>query len=220
MQCGLHFERPKTIFDSMSTEPETVPEPDPSDVVAPEDMSDQNIAAPDGAGEDRVAELEAELARMKDHLLRALAETDNIRKRALKEREDATKFAVSSFARDMLEIADNFRRALDAIPQEARENNPLMQTTIMGIEATERGLLKSFEKHGIRKLEPLGEPFDPNFHEVMFEAPIPGKAAGTIIQLVDPGYVLNDRLLRPARVGIAKTDPGDSANQHQVDETA
>jgi molecular chaperone GrpE len=207
----------------MTTEPkpETAPETDPADgLMPPEDLSDQNPAAPEMAETDRVATLEAELVRMKDHMLRALAETENIRKRAQKEREDATKFAVSSFARDMLEIADNFRRALDAIPAEAREDSPLMKTTIEGIEATERVMLKLFEKHGIRKLEPLGEPFDPNFHEVMFEAPVPGKPAGTIIQLVDPGYVLNDRLLRPARVGIAKADPGDGGSPHRVDETA
>ncbi len=206
----------------MTTEPEpkTPVEPDPAEAVTPpEDAPDINPAAPETVGMDRVASLEAELARMKDHMLRALAETENVRRRAAKEREDATKFAISGFARDMLEIADNFRRAIDAIPQKARENDPLVKTMIEGIEATERVLLKSFEKNGLRKLEPLGEPFDPNFHEVMFESPMPGKPAGTIIQLVDPGYVLNDRLLRPARVGIAKADPSGSG-PHQVDETA
>ena len=149
-----------------------------------------------------------------------MAETENTRKRALKEREDATKFAVTSFARDMLEIADNFRRALDAIPEEARNgDDPLIKNLMAGIEATERALLKNFEKHGIRKIEPMGEPFDPHFHEVMFEASVPGKNPGTIIQLVEPGYVLHDRLLRPARVGVAKGDPGNDGPAHRLDET-
>lgn len=196
----------------------TEPEAQPSDDIGPEAPSAPADAVP--APVDRVAELEAELARMKDHMLRAMAETDNIRKRGAKEREDASKFAVSGFARDMLDIADNFRRALESIPAEVRsDNNPLFKTLIEGLEATERVLLKTLEKHGIRKIEPLGEPFDPNFHEVMFEAPVPGKPAGVVIQLVDPGFVLHDRLLRPARVGIAKGDPGGSAT-HRVDETA
>lgn len=204
----------------MSIEPDKAPRDDlPEETPAPADTA---MPAPEivAAYTDRVAELEGELARMKDHLLRAMAETENMRKRAMKEREDASKFAISGFARDMLEIADNFRRALDAVPQEARDSNPLTKTTLEGVEATERVLLRLFEKHGIRRLEPLGEMFDPNFHEVMFEAPVPGKAAGTIIQLLDPGYILNDRLLRPARVGVAKADPGNGASLHQVDETA
>ena len=172
-------------------------------------------------GTDRVTELEAEIARLKDHVLRALAETENTRKRAMKEREDASKFAVTAFARDMLDIADNFRRALDAIPADAQNaGDPLVKTMLEGLDATERALLKIFEKHGIRKIEPLDERFDPNFHEVMFEVSAPGKPSGTVIQLVEPGYVLNDRLLRPARVGVAKGDPGgDGGPQHQVDES-
>lgn len=173
--------------------------------------------APADNGASRLAELEAENARLKDHMLRALAESENIRKRALKEREDAGKFAISGFARDLLDVADNFRRALDAIPEDARTGEtPLFKTLIDGIEAVERTLLRTFEKHGIHKLEPIGEPFDPNFHEVMFEAPMPGKAPGTVIQLIDPGYVLNDRLLRPARVGVAKSggEGPESSNRH------
>ncbi|MBI2235033.1 MAG: nucleotide exchange factor GrpE [Micavibrio aeruginosavorus] len=202
----------------MTSKPDHSPMPeDPATQMSPDD---QFAASPE---QGRIAELEAELARMKDHMLRALADAENTRKRAIKEREDAGKFAVSAFARDMLDIADNFRRALDAIPEDARKgDDPLIKTLMAGIEAIERGLLKTFEKHGIKKLEPLGSVFDPNFHEVMFEAPVPGKTQGTIIQVIEPGYTLNERLLRPARVGIAKGEPGGDSGPppRRVDETA
>jgi molecular chaperone GrpE len=132
---------------------------------------------------------------------------ENLRKRFERERVDTAKYAASNFARDMLEIADNFRRALHAIPDDLKTDDRA-KPLIEGIEATERALLKIFERQGIKKLEPHDGPFDPNFHEVMFEAPVPGKTAGTIIQLVEAGYMLHDRLLRPARVGVAKGEAG------------
>jgi molecular chaperone GrpE len=191
----------------MTTEPENADIPEMPETA-------ENVT-PINGDSSRIAELEAELSRLKDHMLRALADADNTRKRAVKEREDASRFAVTSFARDMLEIADNFRRALDAVPAEARGgDNPLIKNLMEGIEAIERTLMKIFEKHGIRKIEPIDVMFDPNFHEVIFEAPMPGKEPGTIIQVAEPGYVLNDRLLRPARVGVA----GGSA--HKIDKTA
>lgn len=190
----------------------------PEDPATPMPPEAEAAAGPE---QDRVAELEAELSRMKDHMLRALADAENTRKRAVKERDDATKFAISAFARDMLDIADNFRRALDAIPEEARSgDDPLIKNLTAGIEAIERGLLKTFEKHGIKKLDPLGVPFDPNFHEVMFETPVPGKPQGLVIQVLEPGYTISDRLLRPARVGIAKGDPDSTPPPHRIDETA
>ncbi len=154
----------------------------------------------------RIAALEEALATTKDHMLRAVAEAENGRKRALKEREDASKYAVSKFSRDLLSVADNLRRALDATPAELIEQQPQFKSLINGIEATERELLRSFDKNGIKKTEPMGERFDPNFHEVMFEAPMPDKPAGTIIQIIESGYTLNGRLLRPARVGISKNE--------------
>ena len=150
--------------------------------------------------------LRAELAQAKDQTMRAMAEAENTRQRAKKDREDASKFAVSGFAKDLLDVADNLRRALDAIPTDLVEADVRMKNLIDGIEGTERQLLRSFEKNGIKKLEPLDEPFDPNFHEVMFESPAPDKPAGTIIQVIECGYVLNERLLRPARVGVAKDE--------------
>ncbi len=161
----------------------------------------------------RIAILEDELANTKDHMMRAVAEAENGRKRALKEREDASKYAVSNLSRDLLSVADNLRRAIDAAPSELLEQDPQIKNLFDGIEATERELLRSFAKHGIQKTEPLGEKFDPNFHEVMFETPMPDKQAGEIIQVIESGYILNGRILRPARVGIAKNDGAPSLQE-------
>lgn len=167
------------------------------------DQFEENTASPVGAG--AIEAMQAEMAQMREQLLRAVAEAENTRKRAAREREDASKYAVSNFARDMLSVADNLRRALDAVPDELKGDARISGLT-EGIEATERELLRSFEKNGIAKVEPVDEPFDPNIHEVMFEAAGTGKPAGTVIQVIQTGYVLNGRLLRPARVGVAKDE--------------
>jgi molecular chaperone GrpE len=162
--------------------------------------------APEPLPADENEALKIELAQAKDQMMRALADAENTRRRAIKEREDAGKYAVSSFAKDMLDVADNLRRALDSMPKDLVENEPRLKNLIDGIQATERTLLKNFEKHGIRKIEPLDEIFNPNYHEVMFEASLPGKPAGTIMQVLEAGYLLHDRLIRPARVGVVKDD--------------
>ena len=170
------------------------------------------ISKESGPTEDqvRIQLLEDQHERMKDQMIRALADAENTRKRAQKEREDASKFAVSSFARDLLSVADNLRRALDAVTDEMLGENPNMKNLMDGVSATEREMLSCFERNGIVKIEPLDEKFDPNFHEVMFEAPMLDKESGTIIQILEPGYMINDRILRPARVGISKNDGGGS----------
>lgn len=166
----------------------------------------------------KLTTMEAALAQSNDQLLRTVAEMDNLRKRSVREREDASKYAVTGFAKDLLDVADTFQRALQAIPADLREDARI-NSLVQGIEATERSLLTCFEKNGIRKIEPLDEPFNPNFHEVMFEAPVPGKQSGVIIQIIEPGYVINERLLRPARVGVAKATPADGTS-HAVDTQA
>jgi molecular chaperone GrpE len=154
-------------------------------------------------------ELGAEIARLKDQLLRALAEIENTRRRAEREREDTARYAISAFARDILTVADNLRRALDNIPAHAREKDEMLNTLAVGVEATERELLAGFERHGLRKIEPLGEKFDHNFHQAMFEIADTGKPPGTIVQVMQAGYVLHGRLLRPALVGVAKGEPAE-----------
>lgn len=152
----------------------------------------------------QIAELEKKLAETSDKMLRALAEADNTRRRAERERQDTAKFSVSSFARDMLSVSDNLRRALNAIPPEQREQNEQLKNIYTGVESTERELLRVFESNSIKKIEPLHQKFDPNLHEVLFESPDTDKPAGTVVQVIESGYMIHDRLLRPARVGVAK----------------
>ncbi|MDY0028698.1 MAG: nucleotide exchange factor GrpE [Pseudobdellovibrionaceae bacterium] len=179
----------------------------------------ENMGAFSGSSQhaETVIKLEQSLAETKDQLIRTVADMENLRKRSVREREDAMKYAISGFARDLLDVSDTFRRALDSIPGDLKSDERITPL-VSGIEAMERALLACFEKNGIRKIEPIEESFDPNFHEVMFEAPVPGKPSGTIIQIIEPGYLLHDRLLRPARVGISKADQ--TSGQHEIDTQA
>ena len=156
-----------------------------------------------GSPEERLALVETELADTKDRLLRALAEAENVRRRFQREREDSQKYAISGFAKDLLSAVDNLRRALDAMP-EAEVTDSRTRSLLDGVAATERELLAAFERHGVKRIDPKGERFDHNLHQAIFEAERPGAAAGTVIEVLQPGYVLHDRLLRPAMVGVAK----------------
>lgn len=164
--------------------------------------------------EERVAQLEAEVASLKDQLLRSMAEVENTRRRAQRDREDASKYAVSSFAKELTAVADNLRRALEAVPAEGREQDEMLKSLAVGVEATERQLFAAFDRAGIKKIDPTGELFDPNFHQVMFEIENTGKPAGTVVQVLQPGYTIHGRLLREAMVGVAKAGPSDAGGQH------
>lgn len=178
---------------------------DDADVEAFYGQDDElSLQGDDGASNLEVIRLNEELAKAKEQVVRALAEAENTRKRAAREREDANRYAISSFAKDLLSVADNLRRALESMP--STEGNEQLKALIDGVEATERELLRVFEGKGVKAVDALHAPFDPNFHEVMFEASDPTKPAGTIIQVVQTGYMLHDRLLRPARVGIVRND--------------
>jgi molecular chaperone GrpE len=167
-------------------------------------------AVPETPAEDPIARLEAEVANLKDQLLRALAETENSRRRSQRERDEAVRYAASGFARDMLPVADNLRRALDAVPEEAMAADESLKTLADGVGLTERQLIAAFERHGIRRVAPEpGERFDPHLHQAMFEVPNTGQPAGSIVQVMQPGYLLHDRLLRPAMVGVAKGSAGE-----------
>jgi len=191
-------------------------EPQSSDI--PEEQNEERpTLQPDPNGPtlaealQQIEVLGKEAADMKDKMLRALADAENTRRRAERDRIDASKFAVTGFARDMLSVSNNLRRALEAIPADQRSSNEQLKTIYEGVEATERELLRVFEKNGITKIEPLGQKFDPNLHEVIFEIPSADKEAGTVLQVVEPGYMIQERLLRPARVGVAKNDGGSAA---------
>lgn len=167
------------------------------------------------AAESALDEAQAEMGKLKDQILRAMAETENTRRRMKKETEDAQKYAVSSFAKEMLNVADNFRRALDAVPKDGADNDTL-RNLVTGVEMTERQLLAAFEKFGIKKLDPIGQAFDPHFHQVMMEQEDPSKPAGMIVQVLQCGYMIHDRLLREAMVVVAKGGPA----AHKVDTSA
>jgi molecular chaperone GrpE len=182
----------------------------------PEDVANNNfdglaeapieVEVKQPSADERLVALEAELAEQKDRLLRALAETENTRRRAQREREDASKYAVASFAQDLLSAADNLRRALDSLP-EAEVRDERTRSLLAGVAATERELLSVFERHGIKRIDPKGERFDHNFHQAIFEADRADEPGGTVIEVLQPGYLLHDRLLRPAMVGVAKGAP-------------
>jgi molecular chaperone GrpE len=164
------------------------------------DLPDEGVPA---GMDNRLAAIEAELSETKDRLLRALAETENVRRRLQRERDDAQKYAASAFAKDLLSPVDNLRRALDAMP-EAETTDPRARNLRDGVAATERELLGAFERHGLKRIDPKGERFDHNFHQAVFEAERPDVPAGTVVEVLQPGYVLHDRLLRPAMVKVAK----------------
>ena len=173
----------------------------------PVDQSnDQGAGTPPASLEEQLAQAQAEAGDLKDRLLRALAEAENVRRRALRERDDAAKYGVASFAKDLLDVADNLRRALDSVP-ESQIRDELIRTLLAGVAATERALLAAFERNGIRRIDPKGERFDHNLHQAIFEAENTGQPPGTIVEVLQPGYLLHDRLLRPAMVGVAKGEP-------------
>ena len=176
---------------------------------APEAQADGAPGAEATSLEERLAAAESELAESKDRLLRALAETENVRRRAQREREDAAKYGASNLAKDLVNVADNLRRALASVP-EGQVKDELTRTLLQGVDATERELLAAFDRHGIRRIDPMGERFDHNFHQAIMEIENSGQPAGTVVQVLQPGYAMHDRLLRPAMVGVAKGDrPGD-----------
>lgn len=166
----------------------------------------------------RLGVAEAELAETKDRLLRALAETENVRRRAQREREDALRYAAASFAKDLLSVADNLRRALDSAPA-ADALDEHLRNLVAGVAATERELIAAFERHGLKRVDPrAGDRFDHNLHEAMFEVENAGQEPGRIVQVLQPGYTLHDRLLRPAMVGVAKAGPNQGEPPRHVDE--
>ncbi len=171
------------------------------------DLSGLEAAAALSPDEDPVAVLEGEVASLKDQLLRAIAETENVRRRSQREREDSVKYAAAPIIRDLLGVADNLQRALESVPEELAAENEVVSNLRLGVQMTQKELMSAFERHQIRVIHPLGEKLDPHFHEAMFEIEDPEQPAGTVVQVIQAGYRLHDRLIRPARVGISKGGP-------------
>jgi molecular chaperone GrpE len=156
--------------------------------------------------------LMSEIAELKDQRLRMAAEMENLRRRTAREIKDAKSYAISGFARDMLQVSDNLQRALAAVPEQAESaSDNGLKTLVEGVELTERAMLSTLERHGVRKLEPMGQKFDPNFHQAMYEVPNTDVPNNTVLDVVQPGYVIGDRMLRPAMVGVSKGGPKEAA---------
>ncbi len=178
-------------------------EPDVRGETAPAEAAPAEAAPTESV----VAELEVEVAALKDQLLRALAETENLRRRSQREREDAVKYAAAPLIKDLVGVVDNLRRAMSSVSSEALEADEHLRTLMTGLEMTETELNAVFEKHHIVRIEPLGERLDPHYHEAMYEIPDPEAASGTVLHVLQPGYRLHGRLLRPAQVGVAAGGP-------------
>lgn len=174
------------------------------DSVADEMTTDQEAVAIEA----EITAIQQENTDMKDRLLRLAADMENLRRRTEREVRDARTFAVSKFAADMLTVADNLRRALDHVTAEQRSAaDDTLKTLLEGVELTERSMHATMERHGVRKLEPEGQKFDPNFHQAMFEVPNAEIPNNTVVQVVQAGYQIGDRVLRPAMVGVSKGGP-------------
>lgn len=167
----------------------------------------ESASGRDSGGADEAGQLKAEVAELKDRLLRTHAEMDNVRKRLEREKTDQAKFAITKFARDVLSIGDNVQRAIDAVPQRSLEDDPALKSFFEGVTMIERELVSVLGKHGIKRLDPKGEPFDPNFHQAVVEVPSSDVPAGRVTQVFQSGYMIEDRVLRPAMVAVSKGGP-------------
>jgi molecular chaperone GrpE len=185
------------------------------------ELAPAEVETPVVPSEDRMTALARETADYKDRLLRSLAEMENLRRRTERQVADARDYGIAGFARDILAVADNMARALGALDPELREKAEAgVKALLDGVELTERELLKALEKHGVKKFDPLGEKFDPNLHQAMFEMPDPSRPAGTVAQVVQPGYMIGERILRPALVGIAKGAPKPAVGETPANDNA
>lgn len=157
---------------------------------------------------DAFLRLAGENEELKEKALRLAAEMENLRRRTQRDVAEARSYGIANFARDMLTVSDNLKRALEAVPAEARDNADAgLKALIEGVEMTERAMLSTLERHGVKRIEPHGERFDPHVHQAMFEIPDDGVPPGTVVQVVQAGYVIGERVLRPAMVGVAKAPP-------------
>jgi molecular chaperone GrpE len=184
-------------------------QPQPNQTEAPSTKSKPQAANADPAA-DATAELEtlvAENADMRDRLLRTMAEMENLRRRTEREKNDTARYAISNFARDVLTVGDNLRRTIEHVPAEAASQDPALKSFLDGVAITERELLNVLERHGVTRIDPKGQRFDPNCHQAMYEVQDPSVPEGTVVDVMQSGYVIGDRCLRPALVAVAKGGP-------------
>jgi len=166
---------------------------------------------------EQITALESEVVDYKNRLLREMAAMENLRKRTQREKEDAARFAITRFAKDIVTISDNLVRAIDAVPEEARKgSDELVTNLVTGIDLTNRQLQQVFERHGVRRFDPQGEKFNPTYHEAIYEVPDQTQPTGTVGQVVESGYMIGERVLRPARVGVTSGGPKRTAEPPTV----
>lgn len=192
----------------MTTEPQPIDEPE-------DDLPEGEQAAAEAAPEAMARALQAlleqkesELAAMKDQALRAMAETENTRRRSERELADMNKYAVTNFAKDLVNVLENLQRATEAIPAELRSNQPAVNSLATGVEMTLKELLTTFERYGIVRIDPLGQKFDHNYHQAVAQVDAPDAEPGSVVQVLQAGYSIHDRLLRPAMVAVAAPRSG------------
>jgi molecular chaperone GrpE len=172
---------------------------EPPEATPPKSNADPGVAL--GADVDA---LFSENAEMRDRLLRTMADMENLRRRTEREKADTARYAISNFARDVLTVGDNLKRTIEHVPAEAAAEDPALRTFLDGVEITERELLNVLERHGVTRIEPLGARFDPNCHQAMYEVQNPDVPEGTVVDVMQAGYTIGDRCLRPALVAVAK----------------
>ena len=181
-----------------------------SEEIDPDDLAEAEIdSGPEDTIKEPVEALEEQVSELKDQLLRSVAELDNYRKRAEREKEQLRKFGIANFAKDLLSAADNLRRAVESGPSDLEGADASVKNLIVGVEMTEKELLNALEKNGVRKIDPAGEKFDYNFHQAMFEVETDKEEPGVVMQVLQPGYAIEDRVLRAAMVGVSKSNTSD-----------
>jgi molecular chaperone GrpE len=188
---------PAAAESATAAQPSADSPPPPQDAAAQAERSLQEV----------VAALKAEVEGLKDRWLRAHAEVENIRKRAEREREEAAKYAITKLAKDIVGVGDNFQRCIDAVPAGAAEKDPNLKSFLEGVTMTERELLNALERHGIKRVQPLNEPFNPHLHQAVMQVPRTDVPNGTIVEVYQAGYTIEERVLRPAMVGVAQGGP-------------
>jgi molecular chaperone GrpE len=186
-----------TPESAAASQPAADTPPPPQDAAAQAERSLQEV----------VAALKVEVEGLKDRWLRAHAEVENIRKRAEREREEAAKYAITKLAKDIVGVGDNFQRCIDAVPAGAAEQDPTLKSFLEGVTMTERELLNTLERHGIKRVQPMNEPFNPHLHQAVMQVPRTDVPSGTIVEVYQAGYTIEERVLRPAMVGVAQGGP-------------
>ena len=198
----------KKIDDEQSPAQEKVIEDDKSESSDSEDDNDNEI----------ISDLEQKVSGLKDQLMRTLADGENLRKRTLKDVEHSKKYSHISFVKDLVSSVDNLQRALEAVPEDKSSLPEPIKNLIIGLEIVEKEITSTLEKHNVKQIDPLGEKFDYNFHQAMFEVPTNDDEPGTVVQVSQKGYILHDRLVRPAMVGISKKIDENNNHEKKIEE--